>query len=162
MIRHLKQWLLFVAMTTGLSACAIATPFKGPGFSAGRGVTAPGTGPVTVAITQAVLGDDKAKRRSFWSNVGLIESSLDGQPGLIGYSLRRELLGDNTWTLTAWSNEDSLRAFVEDIPHQDAIRSSASGMTQARFARITVNREELPLSWSKAIEILEQQGRWYR
>lgn len=156
------RWIVLTFAVLGLSGCAIATPFKGPGYNSNKGVTASGAGPVTIAITQAVLKDDGMKRKSFWNQVSSVEASLANQPGLIGYSLRRELIGDNSWTLTAWVDEDSLRAFVEDVPHQDAIRDASGALMQARFVRTTLARADLPLSWTTALEILEQKGRWYR
>jgi hypothetical protein len=156
------RWIVLTLAVLGLSGCAIATPFKGPGYSSSKGVTASGSGPITIAITQAVLKDDGAKRKSFWNQVSSVEASLASQPGLIGYSLRRELIGDTSWTLTAWVDEDSLRAFIEDVPHQDAIRDGRSALAEARFVRATLARTDLPLSWTTALEILEQRGRWYR
>ena len=156
------RWIVLIFAMIGLGGCAIATPFKGPGYSSSKGVTASGSGPVTIAITQAVLKDDGTQRKSFWNQVSSVETSLANQPGLIGYSLRRELIGDNSWTLTAWVDEDSLRAFIEDVAHQDAIRDARGALMQARFVRTTLSRADLPLSWTTALEILEQRGRWYR
>jgi len=145
----------------GLSGCAISTPFRGPGYDPAKGVTAPGAGPVMIAITQATLRDDRARSRDFWAHVRLVEASLAGQPGLIGHSIRTELLGPDSWTMTVWVDEDSLRAFVEDTAHQDAIRGGGGALARARFARTRLERAEAPLSWGKALEILEATGRWY-
>jgi len=160
--RTLPAILASLLISVTLSGCAISTPFKGPGFDAKRGTLSNPGAPVTVAITLATLGGDRADRRAFWTQVGQVESSLANQSGLIGYSIRTELLGSNSWTMTVWESEDALRAFVEDVAHQDAIRGGKPALAAARFARFSASSSDIPLPWDKALQILERDGRTYR
>ena len=139
----------------GLGGCAIATPFQGPGYDRRKGVTIVGKDRVVVALTQAVLHDDGAKRPQFWDYVVQVEATLAERPGFVGYSLRRELLGDNAWTMTVWSDEASLDGFVRSDVHQAAIREAMEALACARFARVEVDRSEIPIAWDRAIGLLD-------
>lgn len=155
-------FLASLLMAVLVGGCAISTPFKGPGYDAKRGSLKSPGGPVIVAVTLANLDGDRADRRAFWTQVTLVEASLANQPGLIGYSLRTELLGSNSWTMTVWETEDALRAFVEDVAHQDAMRDGKNALAAARFARFSAAPDDIPLPWDKALQILDRDGRSYR
>ncbi len=148
-----------------LSGCAISTPFKGPGYDAKQGSLRNAAGQVSndviVAITLATLEGDRADRRIFWTHVRKVEESLATQPGLLGYSLRTEILGSSAWTLTVWETEDALRAFVEDLVHQDAMRAGKPALAIARFARFSAVPAKIPLAWDDALNILDRDGRSY-
>ena len=141
----------------GLSGCAISTPFQGPGYDRQEGVTIAGEGQVVVALSKAVLRDDGTLRSTFWDYVFRVEASLPEQSGFVGYSLRREILGKQAWTMTVWSDEASLTAFVESDVHQAAIRNALGALSCARFARLEVARDEVPISWDRALAAFEAQ-----
>lgn len=61
--------------------------------------------------------------------------------------------------MTAWENEQSLNNFVRSEVHQTAVANGMGAIAQGRFARITVKRSEVPISWSKAEQILKEHGR---
>lgn len=151
---------LFLALLS-LGGCAIATPFRGPGYDSADGVAADRPETVVVVLTEAVLRDDRAGSSAFWDNVGKVEDSLAQQPGFIGYSLRRELLGDRAWTMTAWSDEASIAAFVHSPTHQTAIAEGLGALQATGFARIKVKRDDVPLDWERALEILAASERRY-
>ncbi len=96
------------AFAGALAGCAIATPYK----TTDSGAALPKDAPTVVAVTLAVVSDDRAARKVFWENVWRIERALPEQPGLLGYSLRQELLGNKAWTMTAWRSEEDLRRFA--------------------------------------------------
>ena len=144
-----------------LGGCAIATPFKGPGFDPKKGVTLEGPDRVVVAVTKAVVQGDRGERSGFWTNVWRVEESLETRSGFIGYSLRRQLFGSTAWTMTVWIDEASLDAFVESSVHQTAIEQSLPALSQTGFARVEVERDDIPLPWDRAVEILEEDGRHY-
>lgn len=154
---------IFVGLISLLSlgGCAVSTGFKGPGYSSGVGVTLPGEGPVLVVLTEAELGGDGDLNRQFWDHVGRIDKSMGNQPGLIGYALRRELLGKKGWTMTAWRDRDSLMGFVYGVAHQDAMDATRKAPTRMVFAQIEVPRGEIPLSWDRALTILAEKARGY-
>ncbi len=144
-----------------LSGCAISTPFRGPGYDEAEGVAAGRPETVVVVLTEARLRDDRAGSAAFWDNVSKVEDSLAEQPGFIGYSLRRELLGDRAWTMTVWADETSIAAFVQSPSHQTAIEEGLGALEATGFARIEVRREEVPLDWERAEEILAASDRRY-
>lgn len=141
----------------GLAGCAIATPFK-PAAHAPPGA---GDRPAIIAVTEARLGDNRALRRAFWDHVDKVEASLPDQPGFLGFSKRTELFGDRAWTMTAWTDEDSLEAFVRSETHQRAIAAAFGALDGARFARIETTRGAMPPDWDAALRQLDQAGRAY-
>ncbi len=46
-----------------------------------------------------------------------IQRQLSGARGLVGYSLRGELLRPRFWTLSVWEDEDTLMEFARRAPH---------------------------------------------
>ena len=149
--------LLYVAVSAiTLGGCVVATPFRGPGQD-----VAAGTGELVLSLTQATLNDDSRARAVFWDYVDQVEASLEDQPGFVGFSKRAELFGDNAWTMTVWSDAGSLQAFVNSAPHRAAMRDAMGALADARFARVTIGRDELPVSWERALELLDRQGRQY-
>ena len=140
-----------------LEGCAFSTGFQGPGYDRRTGVTQTGEGWLVVGLTQAVLRDDGALRSTFWDYVWKVAASLPEQPGFVGYSLRRELFGKRAWTMTVWSDEASLAAFVGSDIHQAAIREAMDALACARFARLEVTRDEVPIPWDRALAVFEAQ-----
>lgn len=153
--------LLMAVTAFTLSACTMATPFSGPGYEKQQGVTLTGEQTVWVGLTQAILHENRKNRTVFWDHVAKVETSLQNQPGFIGYSKRVELLGNNAWTMTVWNSEAEMNAFVRGQAHQAAIREGYSALQGAKFARITLKRDEIPLSWEQALQVLATQGRSY-
>ena len=141
-----------------LDGCAFATGFQGPGYDRRKGVTLPGEDRLLVGLTKAVLRDDGALRSTFWDYVFKVADSLPEQPGFVGYSLRREIFGKQAWTMTVWSDEASLIAFVESDLHQAAIRDALGALACVRFARLEIARAEVPISWERALALFEDQA----
>ncbi len=142
-----------------LAACTVSNGFKGPGYDPTLGVTAPGAGPVVVAVTEATL--KPGARAAFIRHVRRVEADMDRQPGLVGYSLRTELLGRRAWTLTVWQDEESLRAFARSPAHRAAVREQRAALDGMLFARASLGRDKVPLGWREALEILERDGYAY-
>ena len=162
-----KRTLRWLAGGTGLvlallalfpvTGCAISTPYRSV---AGVGPTADDD-TVLVALTHAEIAEGTSTASAFWSNVSAVADSLEGRPGLLGYRLRRELFGRNSWTMTVWTDEASLEAFIGSDIHQTAIREGWPALDRARFARVTVPLSEIPLSWDRAKALLDAQDREY-
>ncbi|MEM9487756.1 MAG: antibiotic biosynthesis monooxygenase family protein [Myxococcota bacterium] len=142
-----------VALVLLKNGCTVARPFSGPGLSAlSDSDTAPDT--VIVALTHAVV--DTAIRGDFDDHTMRVAEALDGFDGFIGYSIRKELLGDEAWTMTVWADRDALDRFVESPIHQRAIAAGESALRQARFHTFEVAATEIPLSWDRALAILDE------
>lgn len=131
-----------------LGGCAIALPYRD--LSAGR---APAGQTRVVALTYAEL--DPRTRASFDRASAEVIESLKGQPGIVGYALRRELLGDAVWTMTVWEDEAARAAFVRSPVHMAAIRTGMGAVRQGRFARVDVPAAKGRLSWREALALLD-------
>jgi hypothetical protein len=87
----------------------------------------------------------------FWHTMR-IARQLRRSRGVVGYSLRAELLSRRFWTLSAWEDELALQAFVRTQPHGRIMTAMASRMGANNFIRWTVNGSDLPLAWSDALK----------
>lgn len=140
--------------------CTFATPYRE--LRSGPGVSAPGAGEtVVIALSEVTLGPDRAARAAFWEGMRAFERDLPNHPGLLGYSLRRELLGDRAWTMTVWESEAALGRFVSSPVHAAAIRASHAAIRDQRFATLSRPRAEAPLRWPEALDVLARQGQGY-
>lgn len=132
-----------------LGACTISMPLSyGPTGREGLPEDR-----LQVSITHATLYPDK--RRVFDEQTMLVYREMDKQPGLVAYAIRRELFGNQVWTISVWRDQDSrMRFFMSDV-HQRAIYMSQDAIESVRYKRIDVRRSELPLSWHRVERILE-------
>ena len=137
--------------------CTISTPFSGPKYKQEPGADEK----VIVGLTKAVTGDDRKKNKVFWAYTRRVEKSLQDREGFIGYSMRKQLFGKEAWTMTVWDNETSLDAFVRSDLHQEAMKEGWPALVSASFARIEIDRDEIPISWERAEELLNEYGRDY-
>lgn len=140
-----------------LSACSVATPFRN--VPAGAGQAEQGT--TVVVITEATLGGSSEQRSGFWTGVRSVQAVLPSQPGLIGYSLRQELLGNRVWTMTVWQSELDVRRFANTETHRLAMKSGAEALINLRFARLQRDQHIPVPSWEEAINALELAGKKY-
>jgi heme-degrading monooxygenase HmoA len=140
----------------GLASCKMAAPFRGPITETSQ--FAPDE-TALIALTYVKTGTDSAKNKVFWEQVMKVDAAVPMQAGYLGHSIRRVVMGEEGWTMTVWANEQSLNAFVRGEAHQTAIAKSINAVVAGRFARITVKRSEIPISWTKAEQILKEQGR---
>ena len=162
--RSRRHWLICGAVFAlailpmlNIVGCAISTPYR----SADTGGAATENDTVLVVLTHAELAEGTEDASTFWSNVSAVADSLDGRPGFVGYRLRRELFGRNSWTMTVWADAASLDAFVQGDIHQTAIREGWPALARARFARVTLPRSEIPISWEQVEALLDATGREY-
>ncbi len=153
--------LILLILLVNLSACKVSTPLTAPaGDPSG---TWEGEGGVTIGLTLAITGKDRAQNKVFWHHVKTVQQSLaDGNhTGLIGFSIRREIFGHRAWTMTVWKDGESLDAFVMSEVHQKAMEGGSEALTGSSFARIIYPGDRLPLSWEEAEGLLEREGRHY-
>ena len=153
-----RRWFTLMTMFA-LGGCVFSTPFRTVGNPPTSSDAAPET--VVVAVTHAVLGDDSEANDTFWRYVWIVQDTLPTRPGLVGYGLRREILGGQAWTVTVWADEQSLKDFVSSDAHRGAMRSGMSALKEARFARFEAPRDQVPISWERALAELEKQNGTY-
>src|SRR2546428_12368939 len=81
-------------------------------------------------------------RKRYWSTFSFIRQSnpvqkqLKGLRGLIGYSLRAQLLGKKAWSVSVWEDERALIEFFGKSPHADTMKNVGLG-AERKFARWT-------------------------
>ena len=147
--------VLALLAVLGLSACNISTPFRTSGEPVDPDQV------VVVAITHAVIKEDAHARARFFDHVATVEESLPANEGFIGFSKRRRVLGNEAWTMTVWTDEDSLNAFMHSPAHLAAIRTTGEVLEAAHFGRVSVRADALPLTWEQGLEILQNSRRGY-
>ena len=76
---------------------------------------------------------------------------LERTDGLVGYSLRAQPLARTFWTLSAWSDDDALAAFVREMPHVAVMAKLRPHMRRTRFITWTAPGTELPISRDDAV-----------
>ncbi len=145
---------VFAALTLLLHACAISTPW--PRLTL---VTAAVTDEqVVLVLTRVVV--DPAQRAEFDRQNSLVMASMATQPGLIGYSARRRLFGDEGWTMSVWANDEARAAFVRSSVHREAIAKGLPAVQTVELKRLTVARKDLPTDWDQVLRLLaEPEGR---
>lgn len=154
-------FMLPLLSAIGLSACTVSTPFRGPGVETAELPDGQAGDKVFVAMTHAVLKDDPALRDLFFDHVETVERSLAANPGFIGFSKRMRLFGNDAWTMTVWSDEKSLEAFVRNRPHRRAMIKADEAVESSRFARFEMAAGEIPPTWDEALARLELQNSGY-
>ena len=167
-IRYLKKtlipaFLIFVIFLAnlGFEGYVIAKSFKGPGYDVNKGVTFPGTDSVLVGLTYAVTGDDSELNNIFFEHVKKVEESLQDRSGFIGYSIRKQLFGNEVWTMTVWDNKYSMQSFVESDVHKEAMKKGMTALKTTRFYRFFIKKEAIPISWEKAEKLVKTEGYGY-
>lgn len=154
-LKHMTRLLALLAALAGLlPGCAVARPFSGPAVDAG----APPDAPVTMVITHAVV--DRARRRPFDDYTRRLVAALDaGQyEGLVGFSVRKELLGDEVWTVTVWSDPQAMQRFAGSELHRDAMRRAGDALRSVEVRHVQASRAELPWSWERVLAELGPRG----
>ncbi|MEM7013787.1 MAG: antibiotic biosynthesis monooxygenase family protein [Verrucomicrobiota bacterium] len=127
--------------------------FRGPGYDPNSGVTTKLEGPVIIALT-----DGKIKRGSgaaFFKELRQVLDAIPESEGLIGYAVRKELLGNKVWTLSAWTSRDALKRFVSSESHRQAVKAGGISPATVHSVTLEMSPSELPISWKRVENILE-------
>lgn len=139
---------------SSIAGCAMATPFRGPGYSSRNGVTLAGVGEtVWVGITNAVVNG--STRKVFDDYTRKVVRSLPTNDGFIGSSVRSRIFGNEVWTMTVWRDEAALDAFVSSPSHRAAMREGLAPVIRAKFLRCEVPRASVPPTWDDVLRQLE-------
>lgn len=146
---HLRR-MLAAGLLALLGGCTVATPYRTVAPPPDEAAT------VVIAITWATL--DPQRRASFDRYTSRLIDILPQQPGLLGYSLRRQLFGNDVWTVTVWASDDARRAFVYSALHQEAITETYAAVVKTRFARYTAAPSDLPPAWAASLRRVQEQG----
>jgi hypothetical protein len=95
--------------------------------------------------------------RSYWRvppfflYTAQVVKQLASAQGLLGYSVLARPFSKRFWTLSAWENEEALRAFVQYPPHVRIMAALTPHMNETKFVHWTVKGSQLPLQWDDAL-----------
>jgi heme-degrading monooxygenase HmoA len=137
-----------------LQGCAIGTPW--PRLSIPSHEQAQET--LVLVLTHVVV--DTQQRREFDRQNSRVLASMGSHPGLIGYAARRQLFGDQGWTMSVWASDEARAAFVRSAVHREAIARSMPALRTVELKRLTVARKDLPTDWDQVLRMLaDPEGR---
>lgn len=154
---RMRKTLFALAGALFLGGCAISTPYSGPGL----GPEYADDTPVVVSLTLAVLNDDDKARDVFWKYTRIVDAKLETQPGFVGETKRVQIFGNKAWTMTVWRDEASLTAFLKSDAHRSAVQYGMPAINDAKFLRLNLPVDQVPLPWDEAIARLDREGRHY-
>jgi heme-degrading monooxygenase HmoA len=145
--------LMLVSLMVWLGGCAIGTPW--PRLAPGS--VEEGNETVVLVLTRVVV--DTQQRREFDRQNSRVLASMGSQAGLIGYAARRQLFGDQGWTMSVWVNDEARAAFVRAAVHREAIARSLPALRVVELKRLTVARKDLPANWDEVLrELANPEG----
>jgi heme-degrading monooxygenase HmoA len=151
---------ILTALSLFITGCVISTPFKGPGYSRWDGIKgAQPTDEFVVVLTYAKL--DRNNRKAFDEGTARVHKTMSTHDGLIGHSIRKEILGDEAWTITVWKDEASVENFSKSEIHRQAVTEGRASLVATKFRRLTLPASQIPLSWKEAEKYLENPDRSY-
>lgn len=139
---------LLTLLLVWLGGCAIATPWP-------RIATTPpdvGEQKVVLVLTRVVV--DAKQRGEFDRQIGKVLGSMSSHPGLIGYTARRQLFGNEGWTMSVWASDEARAQFVRSAVHREAIAKSMPAVVLVELKRLTLARKDLPVDWDQALSLL--------
>ena len=144
--RALLGLALLLSAAVWLPSCSIATPLRWtvPADSAPE--------ELFISVTHAVL--DPAKRDAFDAGTKALFTTLAAEDGLLAYSRRKELFGDEAWTMTVWRDEAAHAAFVRSAAHRQAMREGRTALVRARFAEFEWPKASGRPNWRAALAAL--------
>lgn len=157
-----KAWVAAVVSTAAVllvvGGCKVGYPFRGPGYDSERGVVHPDAGKtVLVVVTR---GDTEAGRGdTFADDLRAVMDSMSEQDGLIGYAVRRELVGSRVWTMSVWINRASMERFVRSAAHRDAMASGSIAENSFMSTTAEIDASRVPPGWTEAERMLEGRPR---
>lgn len=144
----LCAWLILSAFTFG-------TPFQ----SSEALEKIPADVQVFVGITHVTTGDDSAKNKIFWDHTMRVVDSLPSHEGYLGHKIRKQLFGNEAWTMTVWKDEAAIQNFVSGEKHSNAMQNGLDAVAKARFVRFEIPKSAIPISWDDAEKIMNDKGR---
>jgi heme-degrading monooxygenase HmoA len=140
--------------TTGAPACVeddlAPSPFAGPGWDAETGaLKEPLQDEYTATTTLLVLRPETVQE--FFAAVGAMVPALEGNPGLVGYSLAQSMKCGTARTLTVWRDEAAMMQFVMSDEHVAGMSKAGEYSSTGTVTTWKLPRAELPVTWETAM-----------
>jgi hypothetical protein len=90
----------------------------------------------------------------FFRAVSAIRKQLADAEGLVGYTLRAKPLARDYWTLSVWTDDPALQAFMRASPHVRLLSSLKPFMGPTKFVQWEITAADGRPSWAGALEQL--------
>jgi quinol monooxygenase YgiN len=100
-----------------------------------------------ITITRLPLARHRRIPKVMGQTIRIVRA-LARADGLVGYSLKADILRKTFWTVSAWENEEALHAFVRSDVHRAAMASVGPYMKEPRIETLRVAGGVLPLPWA--------------
>jgi heme-degrading monooxygenase HmoA len=149
-----RRWLVSALGSVLLGGCAISTPYPRLFMALDAG----GDDLVVLVLTRIVVNADQ--RDEFDLQTKRVIDSMPQQPGLIGFSARRQLFGSEAWTMSVWASDEARAAFVRSSVHQQAMRRSQAAIASVELKRLSLPRAQLPGNWTQALALMNEPEGW--
>lgn len=113
-----------------------------------------------VAFTSRFFLRSPLQVPAFFRQSQRIMKQANTAPGMVGWSLGSNLFRLEFYTLSAWQDDASLRAFISSGDHRTAAKQFEDGMRAASvFIHFKVLGRDLPLQWKQAVAMQNQRLR---
>jgi quinol monooxygenase YgiN len=90
----------------------------------------------------------------FFRAVSVVRKQLTTADGLVGYTLRAKPLARDYWTLSVWTDDTALRAFMRTPPHVQLMTSLKPFMGPTKFVTWTITAADGRPGFDGALEHL--------
>lgn len=90
----------------------------------------------------------------FFRAVSAIRKQLADAEGLVGYTLRAKPLARDYWTLSVWTDDSALHAFMRTPPHVRLMSSLKPLMGPTKFVQWEITASDGRPSWAGALDRL--------
>jgi hypothetical protein len=90
----------------------------------------------------------------FFRGVSAVRRQLAAADGLVGYTLRAKPLTRDYWTLSVWTDDRALRAFMRTPPHVQLMGSLKPYMGPTKFVTWSISAGDGRPSLAGALERL--------
>lgn len=154
----MSRRILFPAIF--LAACGpgapVETPFEGPGLDPATGRLVAQEAPLIVGITELHVKNAPGPGKRFGEHADAVGTWVfEEEPdGFVGGSFRN--VGKlQWWTMTVWTSEEAMTAFVLSDVHVDAMMSLTDVAAAARSTHVEIEAGAEPPSWEWALDQLE-------
>ena len=79
--------------------------------------------------------------------------------GLVGFALRKELLGHQAWTMSVWRDASAMSAWAASAMHREAVERTRDAIVELTTQRVVIPSAALPVSWDDARTYLDEPSR---
>lgn len=87
----------------------------------------------------------------FLKLTGQVRNQLKESQGAIGYSLLAYIFKKEFWTMSVWTDEDSLFRFVRTGAHARTMNEFTPHLSASRkFVKVGIKGFQIPLDWDQA------------